>query len=278
MRLQGKPVSISVRRISIRIYGEMRVPGMECIPNNLPLTCSPEDLSGTFAILAHRDDAEWVRGIREACAIMAKIQEELSMEHRYSTLPHGYSLRSNILPNAPKNWEFTHSGCRRSYFLLLFSMARLVCGVIPRVYADIVDPFIALARASAVTSTIKLGTGICLVPERNPLLLAKEVATLDMYSDGRFLFGIGAGWHREETEIMGGDFSHRWTQTREAILAMKELWTKVESEYHGEYYDFPPVYSFPRPSSARIPVSLVGWRAMCSAASLTTAMAGCPIV
>ncbi len=119
-------------------------------------------------------------------------------------------------------------------------------GVIPKVYADIVDPFVALARASAVTETIKLGTGICLVPERNPLLLAKEVATLDMYSGGRFLFGIGAGWLREETEIMGGDFPRRWTQTREAILAMKSLWTQVESEYHGSYYDFPPVYSFPR--------------------------------
>ena len=119
-------------------------------------------------------------------------------------------------------------------------------GVIPKAYADIVDPFVALGRASAVTSTIKLGTGICLVPERNPLLLAKEVATLDMYSSGRFLFGIGAGWLKEETEIMGGDFPHRWTQTREAILAMKSLWTEVESEYHGRYYDFPSVYSFPR--------------------------------
>ena len=119
-------------------------------------------------------------------------------------------------------------------------------GVIPKVYADIVDPFVALGRASAVTSNLKLGTGICLVPERNPLLLAKEVATLDMYSGGRFLFGIGAGWHKEETEIMGGDFAHRWTQTKESVLAMKSLWTDVESEYHGNYYDFPPVYSFPR--------------------------------
>jgi len=119
-------------------------------------------------------------------------------------------------------------------------------GKIPKVYADIVDPFIALSRASAVTTKLKLGTGICLVPERNPLLLAKEVATLDMYSQGRFLFGIGAGWLREETEIMGGDLAHRWSQTRESILAMKELWTTVGSEYHGKYYDFPPVYSFPR--------------------------------
>ena len=73
-------------------------------------------------------------------------------------------------------------------------------GKIPKVYADIVDPFVALGRASAVTTTLKLGTGICLVPERNPLLLAKEVATIDMYSKGRFQFGIGAGWLREETD------------------------------------------------------------------------------
>ena len=131
-------------------------------------------------------------------------------------------------------------------------------GVIPKVYADIVDPFVALGRASAVTSTLKLGTGICLVPERNPLLLAKEVATLDMYSGGRFLFGIGAGWLKEETEIMGGDFPRRWTQTREAVLAMKSLWTEVESEYHGAYYDFPPVYSFPRSAQRPHPPVYLG--------------------
>ncbi len=131
-------------------------------------------------------------------------------------------------------------------------------GVIPKVYADIVDPFVTLGRASAVTTTLNLGTGICLVPERNPLLLAKEVATLDMYSNGRFLFGIGAGWHREETTIMGGDFAHRWSQTREAILAMKQLWTQVESEYHGKYYDFPPVYSFPMPKQRPHPPVLLG--------------------
>src|SRR6266849_4340476 len=114
-------------------------------------------------------------------------------------------------------------------------------GAIPPSMSDIADPFLALARASAVTTTIKLGTGICLVPERNPLLLAKEIATLDYFSNGRVLFGIGAGWLQEETEIMGGDFAHRWSQTREAILVMKELWTKEEAEYHGTFYDFPPV-------------------------------------
>ena len=131
-------------------------------------------------------------------------------------------------------------------------------GVIPESYAHFVDPFIALARASGATTSIKLGTGITLVPERNPLLLAKEVATLDLFSGGRFILGIGAGWHREETEIMGGDFDHRWTQTREAVLAMKELWTREEAQFHGRYYDFPPVRSYPKPAQKPHPPVILG--------------------
>ncbi len=134
-------------------------------------------------------------------------------------------------------------------------------GIIPEVYGRIVDPFVALARASAVTTTIKLGTGICLVPERNPLLLAKEIATLDRYSNGRFIFGIGAGWLKEETEIMGGNFAHRWTQTRESIEAMKELWTKDVSEFHGAYYDFPKLKSYPKPVQQPHPPVYLGGRA-----------------
>ena len=131
-------------------------------------------------------------------------------------------------------------------------------GSIPKLYGEIVDPFVALARASAVTSSIKLGTGVCLVPEHNPLLLAKEVATLDYFSGGRFIFGIGAGWLREETEVMGGDFDHRWRQTREGIKAMKELWTKEESDHHGKTYDFPPVLSFPKPAQKPHPPIFIG--------------------
>ena len=131
-------------------------------------------------------------------------------------------------------------------------------GPIPHFYAQIIGPFVGLARASAVTQTIKLGTGICLVPERNPLLLAKEIATLDHFSGGRFIFGIGAGWVKEETEIMGGDFAHRWTQTQEAIMAMKALWTKEEAEYHGKYYAFPPVRSFPKPAQKPHPPIFLG--------------------
>src|SRR4029434_3255211 len=131
-------------------------------------------------------------------------------------------------------------------------------GAIPPSMRDIADPFVGLARASAVTTTLKLGTGICLVPERNPLLLPKELPTLDPFSGGRFLFGIGAGWLKEETEIMGGDFAHRWTQTQEAILAMQALWTQDEAEYHGKYYDFPPVRSFPKPVQKPHPPIVLG--------------------
>jgi len=129
---------------------------------------------------------------------------------------------------------------------------------IPRTIGIISDPFVSLARASATTTKIKLGTGICLVPERNPLLLAKEISTLDHYSGGRFLFGIGAGWQKEECEIMGGDFPHRWTQTRDSVLAMKELWTTDESEYHGRYYDFPAVKCFPKPAQKPHPPVILG--------------------
>jgi len=134
-------------------------------------------------------------------------------------------------------------------------------GEIPWTYSHFTDPYIALARASGVTSTIKLGTGITLVPERNPLLLAKEIASLDRFSGGRFLFGIGTGWLREETELMGGDFVHRWTQTREAIEVMQALWTHDEAEYHGQYFNFPLVRSYPKPAQKPYPPIILGGHA-----------------
>jgi probable F420-dependent oxidoreductase len=151
--------------------------------------------------------------------------------------------------------------CAEHPFIPVHSQSRFpgsADGVIPESYSHFIDPFVALARASGVTSRIKLGTGIVLVPERHPLLLAKEISTLDLFSGGRFLFGIGAGWLREETEIMGGDFDHRWTQVRESILAMKELWTKTEAEFHGKYYDFPPVRSYPKPEQKPHPPVILG--------------------
>ena len=131
-------------------------------------------------------------------------------------------------------------------------------GFMPEAFSRMADPFVTLARASALTTTIKLGTAIARVPERNPLLMAKEVATLDHFSGGRFIFGIGAGWLKEEAEILGVDYTHRWTQTRDAVLAMKELWTKEEAEYHGTYYDFPRVRSFPKLAQKPHPPVLLG--------------------
>ena len=118
----------------------------------------------------------------------------------------------------------------------------------PDYVSQLPDPLVALARAGATTSRIKLATGICLVPERNPILTAKQVATLDDATGGRFVFGIGAGWNPEESTILGGDFEHRWSQAKEYIAAMKALWTEAESEYHGKYVDFPPVKCFPKPA------------------------------
>jgi probable F420-dependent oxidoreductase len=120
------------------------------------------------------------------------------------------------------------------------------------------DQFVALSRASAVTTRIKIGTGVCLVPEHNIFHLAKQVASLDQFSRGRFIFGIGAGGLREQQEIMGADFDHRWTQTKDAMLAMKQLWTQDEAEYHGTYYDFSPVKSFPKPAQKPYPPVYLG--------------------
>jgi probable F420-dependent oxidoreductase len=134
-------------------------------------------------------------------------------------------------------------------------------GSIPASMSDMGDPYIGLARASAVTNTIKLGTGITLIPERNPLVLAGAIASLDRFSGGRFLLGIGTGWLREETEIMGGDFDHRWTQARESIEVMRALWTQDTAEYHGRYYDFPPVQCNPKPAQEGGPPVILGGNA-----------------
>ena len=111
--------------------------------------------------------------------------------------------------------------------------------------------------------------------ERNLLLLAKEIASLDLSSGGRFVFGVGTGWMREETEIMGGEFDHRWTQTREAIEVMKELWTKDEAEYHGRYFDFPLVRSYPKPAQKPHPPVLLGGHAKTVPRRVTTHVDGC---
>ncbi|MGH7843168.1 MAG: LLM class F420-dependent oxidoreductase [Candidatus Binataceae bacterium] len=131
-------------------------------------------------------------------------------------------------------------------------------GGIPEVYSHVCDPFVAMALAAAVTTRLKLATGVFLVPERNPIVAAKEIATLDYFSGGRVLLGIGAGWLKEESEILGADFPHRWSQTREYIAAMRELWTREEASFAGKYVNFPPVRSYPKPARKGGPPILIG--------------------
>lgn len=129
---------------------------------------------------------------------------------------------------------------------------------LPKEYWHTYDPFVALGAVAAVTQNIKLGTGICLVMQRDPITLAKEVASLDFISNGRFLFGIGGGWNREEMENHGTDPRKRFPILRERILAMKQIWTNDEGEYHGKYVDFDPVWSWPKPAQKPHPPILVG--------------------
>src|SRR6266446_2582687 len=131
-------------------------------------------------------------------------------------------------------------------------------GKLPEHYGRWADPFIGLAAAAAVTKRIKLGTGICLIPERDTLITAKTVASLDLLSGGRFLFGIGAGWLREETEVMGSRFGTRWKRTREGIEAMRALWTKGTASYDGELVRFESVRCEPRPVQKPHPPVILG--------------------
>lgn len=131
-------------------------------------------------------------------------------------------------------------------------------GDLPEHYRRSHDPFVALAAAAAVTSRIKLGTGICLVIERDPITLAKECASLDMISGGRLILGIGAGWNVEEMANHGVDFNNRWKIVREKILAMKEIWSKDEAEYHGDFVNFDPIWCWPKPAQVGGPPIWMG--------------------
>jgi probable F420-dependent oxidoreductase len=128
----------------------------------------------------------------------------------------------------------------------------------PLEYSHTLDPFIALGAAALSTHTIKLGTGICLVIQRDPILLAKEVATVDQLSKGRFLFGVGAGWLREEIANHGTDPRTRWRLFGERMEAMQAIWSEDESEYHGKFVNFDPIWSWPKPVQKPRPTVLLG--------------------
>lgn len=129
---------------------------------------------------------------------------------------------------------------------------------LPKRYYDCMDPFVSLGAAAAVTTKLMLGTGICLVIQRDPIQVAKEVATLDQISNGRVLFGVGGGWNAEEIANHGTEFKNRFKVMRERINAMKTIWTENKPEFHGEYVDFGPMMTWPKPVQKPHPPIIVG--------------------
>jgi len=131
-------------------------------------------------------------------------------------------------------------------------------GELPRHYFHTMDPFVALTVAAMASKTILIGTGICLVIQRDPIHTAKEVASVDHVSNGRFIFGVGAGWNREEMADHGTEFSTRWKLMREKVEAIKAIWTEDEAEYHGDMVSFEPMWCWPKPVQKPHPPVLLG--------------------
>src|SRR5882724_13056436 len=181
------------------------------------------------------------------------------MHHGVFIFPTDYSIRIDELARAAEErgfeslfvTEHTHiPTSRRSPFG--------GGGPLPKEYSHTLDPFIGLTAAAAATTHLKLGTGICLVIEHDPITLAKTIASLDLLSNGRFLFGIGAGWNAEEMEHHGTVFKTRFRLLREKVLAMREIWTKEAAEFHGEFVNFDPIWSYPKPVQPGGPPVLMG--------------------
>src|ERR1700740_2424989 len=131
-------------------------------------------------------------------------------------------------------------------------------GGVPKQYYDAMDPFVVLAAAGEVTKTIKLGTGVALIQQRDAIQTAKLVASIDQVSQGRFLFGIGGGWNQDEMENHGTVYKTRFKRVREGIEAMKEIWSKPKAEYHGEFVNFDPMMAWPKPVQKPHPPILLG--------------------
>src|SRR6202140_947234 len=131
-------------------------------------------------------------------------------------------------------------------------------GELGKQYYDVMDPFVTLTAAAMATKTLKVGTGVCLVIQRDTIQTAKLAASIDQVSGGRFLFGIGGGWNQDEMEDHGTVFATRFKRMREQVEAMREIWTKTKPEYHGEIVDFPPMMAWPKPVQNPLPVIVGG--------------------
>ncbi len=193
-------------------------------------------------------------------ALPEQLEEiEDKMKIGLSTFPTDYSISAVALARAAEErgiesiWVVEHThipASRRTPYPLADEL--------PSIYWEAYEPFTFLAQAAAVTENLRIGTGICLVPEHHPITLAKRVASLDSLSGGRFLFGVGAGWNAEELENHGVAYEDRWKVLREHILAMKACWTEKDAAFHGEYVDFDPVWVQPRPVQKPHPPIYIG--------------------
>jgi probable F420-dependent oxidoreductase len=170
-----------------------------------------------------------------------------------------YSMTSDALARALEDrgfdiiWAPEHSHIplsRKSPFVM--------GGELPKRYYDVMDPFVTLTAAALATKTLKVGTGVCLIAQRDPIQTAKLVASIDQVSGGRFVFGVGNGWNQDEMENHGTNFTTRHKLARERIEAMKAIWTQSKAEYHGEFVNFDPMMTWPKPVQKPHPPILVG--------------------
>src|SRR5437868_3706959 len=169
-----------------------------------------------------------------------------------------YSMSSVELARALEERGFESIWAPEHSHIPLSRKSPFAGGELPKQYYDVMDPFVTLSAAAAATKTIKLGTGVCLVIQRDTIQTAKLVASIDQVSGGRFLFGIGGGWNQDEMEDHGTVYPTRFKRMREQIEAMKAIWTESKPEYHGEIVDFPPMMTWPKPAQKPHPPVIVG--------------------
>jgi len=181
------------------------------------------------------------------------------MKYALSIFPTEYAIRIDDLARAAEQRGFESLWVPEHTHIPTSRRTPYPAGTeLPKEYSHTLDPFLALSAAAAVTTKLKVGTAICLVVERDPIVLAKEVASLDLLSGGRFLFGVGVGWNVEEMENHGTNFKTRRTLMKERIEAMKAMWTQEEAQYHGRFVDFDPIWSYPKPAQKPHPPILMG--------------------
>jgi probable F420-dependent oxidoreductase len=181
------------------------------------------------------------------------------MDFGLTIFPTDYSIGPGELARAAEEHGFSALFfAEHTHIPVIRETPRPGGGELPRRYWHTLDPFVALTAAAAATERLRLGTGVCLVIERDPITTAKEAASVDLVSGGRFEFGVGGGWNREEMANHGTDFSRRFGLMRERVEAIKAIWTQDEPEYHGKYVDFPPSWSWPKPVQKPHPPVLVG--------------------